>query len=251
MQREIIAIINQKGGAGKTTTAQALGAGLILKGYKILFIDIDGQGNLSETMRADINKPSIMDLITKQASIDETIQSTDNGDIIASDKNLFAADLQINNTGKEYRLKEAISQKAKIYDFIIIDTPPALNILTINALTAANSVIIPAQADIFNLRGIDRINETIEAVRQYCNKNLIIKGILLTRYNERTILSQQITNVIKDIAKQLKTKLFKTTIRECIALKEAQAKYESIYHYAPESNAAADYKHFINEYLDL
>jgi chromosome partitioning protein len=249
MIKEIIAVVNRKGGAGKTTTSQSLGEGLKLKGNKVLFIDMDGQGNLSNTLKADKAKPTIFDVLTRQENIKRALQDTEQGDIVASDASLFAADIRIIDTGKEYRLKEAIAAIIEEYDYIIIDTPPALGILTINALCAARSVIIPIQADAFSLQGIQQISETIAAVRQYCNQHLQIKGILLTRHNKRTILSRDVVDVINNNAKAINTKLYKSTIRECIAIKEAQLKKTNIYAYAPKSNAALDYMEFVEEYL--
>ena len=159
------AIINQKGGVGKSTTAEALGAGLTLKGYKVLFIDLDAQGNLTYTLGANSKGYNSLDVLTQEATAEAAIQHTDRGDIIPSTPALAGADTAITSTGKEYRLKEALEPLKKSYDFIVIDTPPALGILTINALTACTGAVIPAQADIYSLQGISQLNQTIETVR--------------------------------------------------------------------------------------
>ena len=151
-------------------------------------------------------------------------------------------------TGKEYRLKEALAALGE-YSFIIIDTPPALGILTVNALAASDSIIIPAQADAYSLAGIGQLHQTIEAVRQYCNPNLNILGIVMTRHNPRSILSRDLTRLIKQTAEHLGSKLFHSFIREAVAVREAQAKRQSIFSYAPKSHAAADYLSLVNEIL--
>jgi len=244
---EIIAIINQKGGVGKTTTALALGAGLSLKGFKVLFIDMDAQANLTYTIGADHSGLTTIDLLTKTIKAKQIIQHTEQGDIIPASPALSGADTVITDVGKEYRLKEALEPLKGDYDYIIIDTPPALGILTVNALTACKWVVIPAQADVFSLQGIGQLHETIQAVRHYCNPGLTVRGILLTRYSPRAILSRDIADLIEQAAEQLQTKLFKATIREGIAIKEAQASQKNLFSYAPKSNVAADYTAFIDE----
>lgn len=242
--KEIVSIVNQKGGVGKTSTAHALGAGLSNRGHKVLFVDLDPQGNLSYILQAKVG-PSAYDLLTKRANIDEVLQSGPQGDFIPSGPALAPADMDINTTGKEYRLKEVISGLS--YDFIVIDTPPALGILTVNALTASNSIVIPAQADIFSLQGIGQLYGTIQAVTQYCNPALTIRGILLTRHTCRTVLSREVADMIADTASKLGTKVFETPIRENVAVKEAQARKDNIFSYAPGSNAASDYSSLIKE----
>lgn len=245
----IITVINQKGGVGKSTTAQAIGAGFTLKGYNTLFIDLDAQGNLTYSMGANQQGYNAMGVLERPETIKEEIQHTEQGDIIASSPLLAGADTTITQTGKEYKLKEALETIKKEYDYCIIDTPPALGILTINALTACNGAIIPSQADIYSLQGISQLNNTIEAVKKYCNPSLSIMGIVLTRFNGRSIIRREVAEMLEQTAKQLNTKLFKSRIRECTALVEAQATKQSIYKYAPKSNATADYKALVNEIL--
>lgn len=242
-----IAVINQKGGVGKSTTALAIGQGLLLKGFKVLFIDLDAQGSLSYALGAESKGYGAMGVLERPETARAEIQSFSNGDIIASSPALSGADLVLSGVGAEYKLKEALEALKKEYDYIIIDTPPTLNILTINALTASTGAIIPAHADIFSLQGIAQLYSTIESVRKYTNKSLSIMGIVLTRYNKRTVISRDITEGLKETAETINTKVYKTTIRECTALKEAQAMQESIYSYAPKSNAVADYKALVEE----
>lgn len=243
----IITITNQKGGAGKTTTAAALAAGLALKGYKILSIDLDAQGNLTYTAGAKMDGATALGVLTGEVKAEEAIQHTASGDIIAANKALAGADAFIADTGKEYRLKEALDGVQRQYDYIIIDTPPALGILTINALTACDSVIIPAQADIYSLQGIEQLAETMKPVKKYCNPSLSIEGILLTRYNPRSILSREIAELADQLAARLGTKLFKATIREAIAVKEAQISQQTLFSYAPTAKVTEDYMNFIQE----
>lgn len=246
---EIIAIVNRKGGVGKTATVQALGAGLKQKGKRVLFIDLDSQANLSYGMGADPEAPTSLNVLTGEATAKEAIQQTMQGDIIPASALLATADALISETGKEYRLKEALSTVKKGYGYILIDTPASLGILTINALTASNSALIPVQADAYSLQGIAQINDTVNTVKKYCNKDLKIKGIIINRYNGRSTLSKDYRDSLETIAKELKTRLYSPPIRECIAVKEAQALKTDIFSYAPKSNAALDYAEFIKEFL--
>jgi chromosome partitioning protein len=247
---EIISVINQKGGVGKSTTAQALGQGLReLHKKSVLLIDLDAQGNLTHTLGASQSPSTAWELLKGECTTSEAIQQLPTGNIIPSKAFLSNADTVINTTGKEYRLKEALTPILKDYDYIIVDTPPALGILTINALTASTSVIIPAQADIYSVQGITQLNGTIETVKKYCNKDLTIKGIVLTRYNSRAVLNKQLASKLEDIAHQLNTKVFKAKIRDAVAVREAQALKTSLFAYAPNSNATKDYKELIKEVL--
>lgn len=248
--KEIITVINQKGGVGKSTTAQNIGAGIKqLHKKRVLFIDLDAQGNLSYSLGANPNSLSAIDVLLGNCEIKEAIQETPQGDLIRSNTDLSNIETYLKNTGKEYKLKEALETVLSDYDYIIIDTPPSLGLLSVNALTASTGVIIPSQADIFSLQGIGQLAKTIEAVKKYCNPTLFIKGIVLTRYSARSVLSRDIAEMLETTAKQLQTKLYKTTIREGIAIKESQINVMSIFEYAPKSNPAIDYKHLIREVL--
>ena len=250
---KIIAVINQKGGVGKSTTALSIGAGLARRSRRVLFIDLDAQGNLSHTLGAESGFSS-MDLLLAQMTIDNAQMTIDNAWLIPSSPALAAADTTITQTGKEYRLKEALEQLSIVHcplsiDYVIIDTPPALGILTINALTAAHGVIIPAQADIYSLQGISQLYGTLDTVRRYCNPGLKVMGILLTRFNSRAVISREAAEMIEGTAAELDTKVFRARVRECTAIKESQAVRQSIFDYAPKSNAAADYAGVVEEIL--
>lgn len=248
---EVTSVINQKGGVGKSTTSQTLAAGLSLKGYKVLLIDMDSQGNLSYSAGANKTGITILEVLKQKETAKAAVQKLPRFDIIPASISLAGADMQLTEMGKEYRLKEAIEPLKKIYDYIVIDTPPALGILTVNALTASDSIVIPAQADIYSIDAIGQLYNTINAVKQYTNKTLSIKGILLTRYSDRTVLSRDLANMIEGTATKLGTQLFKSTIREAISIKEAQASRTDIFEYAPKSKVAADYSEFIDEFLKV
>lgn len=245
-----IAVINQKGGVGKTSTALALGQGLTLKGKKVLFVDLDPQGNLSFTMNADPKGRTVLPVLQGEATAMENIQHTAGGDLIASSNNLASADLLLTQTGKEYRLKEALQPLEDVYDVCIIDTPPALGILTVNALTAADGALIPTVAEIFSFQGVGQLSLSIEDVRKYCNPELKILGIVLTLHNSRAVIRRELSSLLEGIAEKMKTKVYKARIRTCTALVEAQATRTSIYTYAPKSNAAADYAALVDEVLE-
>lgn len=245
----IISINNQKGGIGKTTTVQSLGAGLVLKGYKVLVIDLDPQGNLTYTTGANGQENTIYEVLKGTASIDETIQAIGGLEIIPSNILLSGADIEFTFTGREHLLKEAIGSLKTSYDYILIDTPPSLGILTVNALTISDKVIIPLTADIFSLQGLAQLHNTINRVRKYSNPSLKVEGLLLTKFNERTILNREIKESIEETAKQFESKLFNATIRESVSMREAQAYQTSIFNYAPDSTPAKDYKELVEEII--
>lgn len=251
---KVIAVNNQKGGTGKTTTAAALGFALYHREFRVLLIDLDAQGNLSYTVNAEGGRYGIFGAMERPETTMQEIQfvcSTGNGgriDIIPSTERLAVAEKIFTEIGKEYKLKEALQNiDERRYDYVIIDTPPALSILSVNALAAADTVIIPAQADIYSLQGITQINSTITTVRKYCNPGLTIDGIVLTRYNSRTTISKDLAAALAQTAEKLGTRVYDTRIRECTAIKEAQALRKDIFVYAPKSNAADDYNSLTDE----
>lgn len=246
---KVITIINQKGGVAKTTTSQNLSYALVKKGYKVLAIDLDSQQNLSYIMNASIDYETIFEVLSEQLNINETIQPIFDLDFIRASEKLSIIDTVLYSTGKEYRLKEKLQEIKKKYDYIIIDTAPALNILTINALVASNEIIITALADILSLQGIANLIETIEPIKQYCNNSLKIKGILLTKYSDRLSLNKELLQSFENVAKDNKTKLFKTKIRESIAVRESQANKQPVLYYARNNNASIDYDNFTKEFL--
>lgn len=248
---EVYTVANRRGGVGKTATAHALGAGLTKRGYRVLYIDLDSQCNLSYDLgiQGELQYSSL-DVLEGRATASEAILETEGGEIIPASPELATADRIIDGVGKEYRLKEALEPIARNYDYIIIDTPPALGVLTVNALTASSRVIIPAQAEIHSLQGIDQLYGTIEAVKHFTNKKLKIEGVLLTRYIARSIISRDMKDNLEALAKEIGSKTFSTPIRECSAIKEAQATQTDIYSYAPRSNASKDYEALVEEIIN-
>ena len=246
----IITIANQKGGVGKTTTAHALATGLIYRGYKTLVVDTDPQGNLTYTMNADESGAGVYEVLKGQLTALEAIQRTTQGDIISGSLMLSGTDMEFMDTGREYLLTEALEPLKASYDFIIIDSPPTLGILTINALTAANDLIIPMGADAYSLQGLAQLSTTITKVKKHCNPALNVAGLLITKYNGRSILSQELRETIENkAAHAVNASVFMTIIREGIAIKEAQTRQKSLFVTAPQSNSARDYLAFVDEYL--
>ena len=246
-----VAIANRKGGVGKTATAHALGAGLKRKGYRVLFIDLDSQCNLTDALGVESGsvEASSLDVLEGSSEASEAILQTEGGDLLPATPQLATADKVIDGVGKEYRLRDALQPIARRYDYIIIDTPPALGVLTINALTASNKVVIPAQADLYSLTGIEQLYGTIEAVKHFTNKKLKTDGILITRYAGRSIISKDMKGNLEEVAQIIDTKVYSTPIRECIAIREAQATHTDIYSSSKKSNASKDYEAFIEEFL--
>lgn len=245
----IITIANQKGGVAKTTTSAAFAAGLRQKGYKVLAIDLDPQGNLSDNVGADnLEKPTIYELLKNEVSINDTIQKNNQFDIIPS--NIMLAGLEkeiIAELGKEQRLKESLENND--YDYIIIDTPPALGLLTINAFTASDEVIIPTTAGIFSASGITQLYDTIRNVKKYCNSNIKINGILITKFNPRSNNNQDMKNLISKLAEYIDAPVYKSFIRNSVVIEEAQTRKVDIFSYKKDSTVATDYSQFIKEYL--
>ena len=249
----VTVVANQKGGAGKTTTAIALAAGLTAQKRKVLLIDMDAQGNATEAVTgsstAESDGVTIYHVLTKTAKAADAIQNAGRfGHIIPADSDLSLAENAINDIGKHFRLKKALEPILKTYDHIIIDTPPNLGVLTANALTAATGCVIPVGADKFGVRGIISLWETIGAIREHTNPELKVHGILLTRHDPRRLLLREYAEAAAELAKRMKTQLYKTVIRDCTAIREAQAQAQTIFEYAPKCTAAEDYAAFVQEF---
>lgn len=249
--KNAIAITNQKGGVGKSTTAQALAVGLKLRGFEVLAVDMDPQGNLSYGMKATNGDevPTVYDLMKGTATAAEVIQHTEQGDVIPANVLLSGAELEFNRTGREHKLERALREVAGNYDYIVIDTPPSLGVLTANAYTAADRLIIPMLSDIYSIQGLYQLFDAVEQVRDYCNPALTISGILLTRYNGRAVVRRDLKESIEELAAGIKTKVYKQTIREAVAVVESQAEQQGLQQYAPVANVTKDYEAFITEFL--
>ena len=246
---KIITVTNQKGGVGKTTTASSLFAGLSMMGKKTLAIDLDPQCNLSYCYKADTSKPSIKNVFKGEIKLSEAIQQTSSGDFIQSDKSLNNIMEELNAIDKVYKLSKVLKEVSDKYDYVIIDTPPALSPLTINALVASTSVIIPVQADSFSMQGAEALAETIQGIREV-NQNLEISGVLLVRYKGRAGLAQHMNEQFIKFANMFETKVFETKIRDAITVQESQLARQSIFEYNPKSNVALDYANFIKELIN-
>lgn len=217
---KIIAIANQKGGVGKTTTAVNLCCALKMKGKRVLLLDCDPQGNSSSGMGVDKHStPNAYELITKTADISDCIRKTPYGDVIPSNKELSGATVElVNKVRREYVLKDALQLVYNDYDYIFIDCPPSLELLTLNALVAADSVLIPMQCEYYALEGIADLMTTIKLCNKRLNPSLKIQGIVLTMYDSRTNLTQQVAFELKEY---FGGKVYETVIPRSVRLSEA------------------------------
>lgn len=213
----VIAITNQKGGVGKTTTSCSIACGLAANHKRVLAVDLDPQGNLGFSLGLEIEAgATIYEVFKGTATLQEAIRTSKYCDVISSNILLSGAELEFTGKQRESILKNLLFTVAGYYDYIIIDTPPALNILTVNAYAAANYLIIPMVPEILSLLGVSQIKETINTVRATVNPELVVLGILLTRYNPRTLLSREVKEMAQDIATQIGTTVFKTQIRSSV-----------------------------------
>ena len=249
---KVIAVANQKGGVSKSTTSQAAAEILNAGGRKTLLVDLDPQSNLSFAAGAKLeNTQTIYNVMKGEVKAENILQKTSSGDILPSNILLSGADIEFTATGREYMLKESINDIKRKYEYVIIDCPPALSILTINAFAASDFIVIPSLADVFSMQGMSQLNTTVQSVRRYCSPNLKIAGILLTKFTQRNTISQNIKKTLSSITDQMNTKLFNTCIRNSVVLQEAQLQQKSLLEYASGSNAMEDYINFVSELEEI
>ena len=246
---KIIAFANQKGGVGKTTSAVNIAASLGVLGYKVLVLDLDPQGNATSgvgVMKKAL-KMTTFDLLTTDASVaDVAIQTKyDNLDVIPTHTTLARAEYELGDKeGGEYVLKNKLEAAKAKYDYVIIDCPPSLGMLTVNAMTASDGVVIPMQCEFFALEGLSQLMFTISRIKQHYNKTLNVTGILITMHNNRLILSMQ---VINELRKHYADKLFETTISRNVKISEAPGFGAPVYYHEKRSKGATEYMNVAKE----
>lgn len=249
---KIITFANQKGGVGKTSTSHIVSIGLAKRGYRVLACDLDPQANLSSVLGIDTDSDivSIYELFEGDCEIRDAIVKTDSGiDLLVGSLMMSGADRKYSATGDEYKIKEALFEVKDDYDFIVIDTPPALGVMSLNALAATDYLVVVMTPDYFSGKGLNQLKETVETTKKYLsNPTLKINGILLTRC-DRTNISSIINADMDEAANFLNTKIYKSKIRQAVAIRESQYLESSLYD-IKSSTIKMDYDDFIDELLE-
>ena len=241
----IIAVCNQKGGTAKTTTTVNLGAALARLGKNVLLIDLDPQGNLTYSFGISPTKGTIADVLQGKKKIEDILEEREG--LKVAPGSLLLSDIEIslvNKIGRERILKDKLAS-LKGFDFVFIDSPPSLSILTVNALNAAQEVIIPAQMEVLSLQGLNQLIGTIEEVKAVLNKSLRVGGIVASMYDSRRKLSEEVRGQIQ---KTMKERVFKSVIRECVRIAEAPSFAKSVLTYSPSCNGAEDFLSLAKEF---
>jgi chromosome partitioning protein len=247
---KVISVANQKGGVGKTTTTVTLCAILAKKGKKVLLIDADPQGNATSGLGVTKDvELSLYDVLVGETPIEDTIQQTNikNLKVCPSNINLAGAEVElVSMMSREQRLKEKLEEVREKFDFILIDCPPSLGLITLNSFTASDSILIPVQCEYYALEGLGQLINTINLVKKHLNKGLSLEGALLTMYDARTNLSNQ---VVKEVKKYFNDKVYKTVIPRNVRLSEAPSYGMPITLFDPHSKGAKSYEKFAKEFI--
>ena len=246
---KVIVFANQKGGVGKTTSCVNIGAYMADAGKKVLLIDFDPQGNLSSSIGVDADAPGIYEVLSGSISMEQAIQKAEHAELFAitSNVNLSGANIElVDQEDREYFLKRAIEQSTDSWDYILVDCPPSLGILTLNGLAAGQYVIIPLQCEYFALEGLSLLLQTIQKVQHRVNPNLLIAGIIFTMFDTRTRLSKE---VVEEVTGYFKEKVFRTIIPRNVRLSEAPSHSTPINRYDPECLGALSYKKISEEVM--
>lgn len=246
---KVITVVNQKGGVGKTTTVQALGFCLADMGYKVLLLDLDAQCNLSDTLKCQNDEKNIYTIIKSPETIQESVKKVDqNLWAISGSLNISSADLEFSQAGREFLLREAMENLKEMYDYIIIDTPPTLAIMVVNAITISDYIVIPMCPDKYSLDGLNAINKTITTTKKYFNPKVEVAGVLMTQVTH-TNISETLVDNVEDICKIWGLHRFNTTIRKGVYVVECQAQQKSLM--AKKSvKVVQDYQDFASELLN-
>ncbi|HBD67943.1 MAG TPA: chromosome partitioning protein [Treponema sp.] len=246
---KVFVFVNQKGGVGKTTSAINIGAYIALAGKKVLLIDFDSQGNMSSGVGVSKDKPTIYELLSETASAEQAIKhaTVKNLDVITASIDLSGAAVElVDQENREYFLKKAIDPLREKYDYILIDCPPSLGILTLNGLAAADAVLVPMQCEYFALEGITLLLQTVKKVQKSINPQLVIGGIFFTMYDSRTRLAQDVVMQVKSYFKDV---VFNTIIPRNVRLSEAPSHGEPICLYDPACVGAKSYEKLAEEVI--
>lgn len=242
-----ISIMNHKGGTGKTTSSINIGAGLAKKGLKVLLLDIDSQANLTEGLGKGDPELSVYDSIRENKKL-PILNVSENLDLVPSSIDLLGAEMEIvSKIGREQILHKLLKPIRSEYDYIIIDCPPSVGLLTVNAMVASDTILLPLQGEYFAYKGVDRLLGIVNEVRDNLNDKLEIGGVFITQINPNRILTK---TIVEKLTEDLQDKVFDTKIRINVALAEAQLQGQTIFDYAPESNGAKDYEMLVDEILN-
>ena len=242
-----ISIMNHKGGTGKTTSSINIGAGLAKKGLKVLLLDIDSQANLTEGLGKGDPELSVYDSIRENKKL-PILNVSENLDLVPSSIDLLGAEMEIvSKIGREHILHKLLKPIRSEYDYIIIDCPPSVGLLTVNAMVASDTILLPLQGEYFAYKGVDRLLGIVNEVRDNLNDKLEIGGVFITQINPNRILTK---TIVEKLTEDLQDKVFDTKIRINVALAEAQLQGQTIFDYAPDSNGAKDYAMLVDEILN-